>query len=72
MIRPTVINLIPVQLNYHSFMFNLDICNGSCNALDDLSTKIYVQSETEDVINMKTRINETKKFVKHIPCNCKC
>ena len=64
MIRPTLINLILVQLNYHLFMFRLDICNGSCNALDDLSTKICVQSETEDVINMKTRINETKKIHK--------
>ena len=47
MIRPTVIDLNLFNLSYCSFMISLDSCNESCNAVDDLSTKIYVPSETK-------------------------
>ena len=40
MSRPTLINLNPIEHNYYPFMVSLDKCNGSCNAVDDLSTKI--------------------------------
>ena len=33
-------DLKPVELSYYSFMINLEKCNGSCNAVDDLSTKV--------------------------------
>ena len=39
MIRPTLIDLNSIELNYFSFIFNLDKCNGSCNVVDYLSTK---------------------------------
>ena len=65
-IRPTLIDLNPIELNDYPFMINLDKCNGSCNANEDLSTKIYVPSETEDinvkVFNIIGRINEAKTF----------
>ena len=76
MIRPTLIDLNPVELNYLSFMISLDKRNGSCNAVDDLSTKICVPSETKDMndkkFNMITRTNDAKTLVKHISYNCKC
>ena len=57
-------------------MISLDKCNGSCNAVDELSTKICVQSETKDInfklFNMIARINEVKTLVKHILYDCKC
>ena len=57
-------------------MVSLDKCNGSCNAIDGLSTKICVPSETKDVnvkvFRMITRINEVKSLVKHFFCDCKC
>ena len=57
-------------------MVSLGKCNGSCNAIDDLSTKICVPSETKDVnvkvFRMITRINEVKSLVKHFSCDCKC
>ena len=57
-------------------MVSLDKYNGSCNAIDDLSTKICVPSETKDVnvkvFGMITRINEVKSLVKHFSCDCKC
>ena len=73
--RPTLIDLDPVELNYYPFMINIDKkCNGSCNAADDLSTKICVPSKTKDVnvnvFNMVTKINEAKTLVKHISCDC--
>ena len=76
MISPTLLNLKPGDLKYHPFMISLDKCNGSCNGVDDLSTKIYVSSETK-VINVKVfdmirRINEAKTLVKHFSYDCKC
>ena len=74
MIRLPPIDLNPVELNYYSFMIGIDKCNGNCNAVDDLSTKICLPNEAEDVnvkgFNMITRINEAKTFVKHISCDC--
>ena len=57
-------------------MTNLDKSNGSYNAINDLSTKIYVPGITKDVnvkvFNMITRRNEAKMLVKRISCDCKC
>ena len=61
MARPTLIDLIPVELNYHPFMISLDKCNGSFNDVDDLSVEIYIQRETEDV-NIKL-LNMVKKNI---------
>ena len=56
-------------------MFSLDRCNGSCNALDHLSSKICVSNKTKDVnlyvFNIITEINEQKTLKEHISCNCK-
>ena len=30
MVRPTLIDFNPAELNYYSFMISLDECNGSC------------------------------------------
>ena len=56
-------------------MVSLDKCSGSCNAADDLSTKICVPNKTDKNVkafNVTTRINETKTMVKDISCDCKC
>ena len=39
MVRPTLIDLNPVELTYYPFMIILDKCNGSGNVAHDLSTK---------------------------------
>ena len=52
MIRPTVIDLNPFELNNYPFMISLDKCSANCNAAYDLSTKICVPSKTKD-INVK-------------------
>ena len=56
-------------------MVKLDRCVGSCNTLIDLSSKVCVPNETQDlnlsVFNMITRINELKTLTKHIACECK-
>ena len=46
-VRPTLIDLNPVEPNYYPFIIRLDVCNGSCNVADDLSTNIYVSSKTK-------------------------
>ena len=74
-IRPTLIDLNSVELNYYPFMIRLQKCSGSCNAADDLSTKICVLIKTKDVkvkvFNTITRTNEAKTLIKHISCDCK-
>ena len=45
MIRPTLIDSNLVKFNYYSFMISLDKCNGSCNAVGDLSRKLWVFRE---------------------------
>ena len=46
MIRPTLVDLNPVWLNYYPFMVRLDKCSGSFNSVDDLSTNICVRQKT--------------------------
>ena len=74
--RPTIIDLNSIDLNNYPFIISLGKCNGICNAADDLSTKICVSNEKKDinvkVLNMITRINKAKTFVKHSSCDCKC
>ena len=68
--RPTRSDLIPIELHYYSFMFSVDKCNGSCNAVDDLCKTIRVLSLTKgtnvNLFNKKTRINEVKTLVRYI------
>ena len=75
MIRPTLIDLNPAELNYYEFMVSLDKCSGHCNAAADLSTKICVPSKTKviniKVFNMIIRIDEAKTLIKHISFDCK-
>ena len=55
-------------------MISQDKCNGGCNAVDDLSTKICVSSKTKDinvkVFDMITKIHQAEILVKHIACHC--
>ena len=43
MVRPTTINLNPVDLKHYPFIISLNKCTGSCNVL---SPKICVPKET--------------------------
>ena len=74
--RPTLIDLNLIELNYYPFMISLDKCNRSCNAINDLSTKICVPSKAKDVnvkvFNMITRRIEAKMLVKRFLCDFKC
>ena len=67
MVKPTLINTNPVELNYYSFMISLNKCTGSCN---NLSPKICVPKETKDVyvkaFNMITNKDEAKAMTKRI------
>ena len=45
-VRPTIIDLNTIELNYYPFMVSLGNCSESCNAADDLSTQIYALRKT--------------------------
>ena len=76
MVRPTLIELNPVKLNYFPFMITLDKCGASYKYVGDLYTKICFPSKTKDVnvkvFNMITNKNEAKTIIKHVSCGCKC
>ena len=44
MIRPTLINLSPVEFKYYPFTNSLDKCSGNCNVL---SPKLHVLKKNE-------------------------
>ena len=66
MIQPTLTNLHPKEhsqeFHYYPFAVKLDRCVGSCNTLNDLSSKLCVPNKTEDLnlsaFNMITGIIE--------------
>ena len=72
-VRPTVIDLNPVDLKYYPLMISLDKCGRSCYVL---SPKIYLPQKTKDinvkVFNMIANKSEAKTMTKHISCDCKC
>ena len=72
MVRPTLIDLIPVELKYYPFTISLDKCGGICNVL---SPKICVPKETKNIdvkaFNMITNKNEAKPMAEHILCDFK-
>ena len=80
MFQRTLINLhsneYSQEFHSHPFSVKLDRCARSCNTLNDLSNKVCVPNETEDltlsVFNIITAINESKTLTKHISCECKC
>ena len=72
MVRPTLIDLNPLELKYYPFMIILDKCSVSCNVL---SPKICVPKERNNinvkVSNMIINKNEAKAMKKHISYDCK-
>ena len=75
MIRLTLTDLNPTELNYYQFLITADRYNGSGNVVDDLLTKVYSLSKKKKGVNVKifyliTKLNEIKTLVKHISCDC--
>ena len=73
MVRPTLIDMNPVELKYYPFMISINKCTGSCNVL---SPKISVPKEAKDInvkdFNMITNKNKAKAMKEYISCDCKC
>ena len=71
MIRPSLIDMSPVELKYYPFMINLNKYTGSCNVLSpDLCSKR--NKRHIKAFNMITNKNEAKAMTEHISCDCKC
>ena len=75
MTQTTLIDLHPnewrQELHYYPFAAKLDRWVGSCNTLNDLSNKVCIPNEAEDlnlsVFNKNTSKNEWEKLI----CKCK-
>ena len=80
MVQPTLIDLHPneysQEFHYYSFLVKLDRFVGSCNTLNDLSNKLCIPNNSEDInlsgFNMIKDINESKTLKKHNLSECKC
>ena len=80
MTQPILINLhhneYSQEFYYYPFLMKLDRCIGRCNALNDLSNKVYVPNKIEELnlslFNVAAGINKLKALIKHILCKCKC
>ena len=63
-------------MRYYPFMVNLDRGNGSCDNLNNPSSRTCVANKTEyfrlNVLDMIRRINESKTLTKHISCKYEC
>ena len=72
MVRPTLIDLNPVDLKYYPFRISLDKRNENFNLL---SPKICVPKETKNinvkVFNMLKNKDVAKTMIKQILCDCK-
>ena len=73
MVRPTIIDINPVELKYYPFKISLNKCTEGWNVL---SSKMSVPKETKNmnvkVFNMVTKKDEAKAMIEHISCDCKC
>ena len=67
MVRPTNIDLNPVELKYYLFMISLNKYTGSCHVL---SPKICAPKEPKDInfkaFNVITNKNQAKVMTEHI------
>ena len=74
MTQPTLINLHSneyiQEFHYYPFVVKLDRCVGSCNNINDFSSKVCIPNKTEDlnlsIFKMITGIKESKALTKHI------
>ena len=74
MTQPTLINLHSneyiQEFHYYPFVVKLDRCVGSCNTINDFSSKVCIPNKTEDlnlsIFKMITGIKESKALTKHI------
>ena len=46
MTKPTLVDLNHIELDYYSFIMNLDKCNGSCHVADNLYTMFQVKEKS--------------------------
>ena len=73
MVRPTIIDINPVEIKYYPFMISLSRCTGSFNAL---SPKICVLKEINDIndiiFNTITNKDGANAMTEHISHDCKC
>ena len=72
MVRPTVVYLNFLKLNYCFFINSLDKRKGICNVLSQ-KNRVPKKSKTKDiyfkVFKMITNKNKAKKVIKHVSCH---
>ena len=63
--RPNLIDFNSNELYCYPFMVSLGRCYGSCNTLDDLSSRTYVPNKIEDVNLFFFQYDNKNKLIKN-------
>ena len=72
-VRPTLLDLNPIEFRYYPLMISLGKCNESCNVLSPKKCVLQKRKDTNiKVFNMMTTKNEAQTMTKHISSDCKC
>ena len=66
---------MPDEFHYCPFMISVNMCNGSCNTVDDRFSRKGVPIKIKDVnlkvFNIIKGINQSWTYAKHISCECR-
>ena len=76
MARPKITQTNANEPVFYPFSIKVNKCGGDCNTINDPMAKLCVPDTVKDmnikVLNMLSRINETRKIVWHETCKCIC
>ena len=65
MVRPSLLDLNPVELKNYPFMVSLEKCSESCNSDHRLSTETCVPSKTKDIMLKYLTWEQIEMKLKH-------
>ena len=75
-VRPTLLNMNSDETLFYPLTVSVKKCGGSCNPIDDLYTRVCVPNKVKNtnvkIFNLISGVNETRFFVQHESCKCKC
>ena len=71
LVRPTLIDLNPVELKYYPFRISLDKFTGICNIISSKCVPKEIKDVNVQAFSMITNKYENKTTAKHISSDCK-
>ena len=74
--RPNIINVNSNEPAFYPYSIKVNKCSGSCSNINDPYAKLCVPDIIKNinvkVLNLMSRINETRQIIWHETCKCIC